>query len=235
MLIPGTRLSPISSSSLAGCSWAGRGWCGIQRPENSCTENCAGWALLTKWGRNGHKMWGDQRYSETKWNKLILHSEDSITNNFSRYWSSSVSAARKCCWNQETTPDGQFDEPGMAIAPYNLESTRSNGSSICEYGSCSSPSDWVTRPIKKPIQSQFEHGGSSWMNSGWLLRKDGITKLNQRRRRNDCFYLYACIKYSCSSFEIKVRSGSIFQFKDYFFLGAKAPLGIGRVCEWVSE
>ena len=65
--------------------------------------------------------------------------------------------------NQEPTSGGQVNEPGVAIeihqhipdteltAPFDLESNVSNGSSMGEYGSCSSPSEWGTPSHKSAI------------------------------------------------------------------------------------
>ena len=65
--------------------------------------------------------------------------------------------------NQEISPCGQVDEPGVVIdsrqnmtdteltAPYDLKSTVSNGSSMGEYGFCSSPTDWGTPSHKRAI------------------------------------------------------------------------------------
>ena len=73
--------------------------------------------------------------------------------------------------NQETTSGGHVDEPGTAIdsgqhmpdtelaAPYDLESTMSNGSSMGEYGSCSSPSEWWTP----------SHKGALSVNNSWNM------------------------------------------------------------------
>jgi hypothetical protein len=84
--------------------------------------------------------------------------------------------------NQDTTSGGQIDENCVAIdnrqhmtdteltAPFDLESTVSKGSSMGEYGSCSSPSDWGTPSHQRAISVN-----QSWNMvdlPGWIMDDD---------------------------------------------------------------
>ena len=83
---------------------------------------------------------------------------------------------------QETFPCGQVDEPGAAIdshqhmadtkltAPYDLESTVSNGGSLCEYGFCSSPSEWGTLSHQRAIS--VNHSWNMVDLPGWIMDDD---------------------------------------------------------------
>ena len=86
---------------------------------------------------------------------------------------------------QETFPCGQVDQPGVAIdnrqhmpdtelgynaAPYDLESTVSNGSSMGEYGSCSSPSEWGTPSHQRALS--VNHSWNMVDLPGWIMDYD---------------------------------------------------------------
>ena len=125
-------------------------------------------------------MWGGKRYPESQLTELILHRKEGMTIScFKKLKFVSLSRI-ELLLNQETTSGGQIDENCVAIdsrqhmpeteltAPYDLESTVSNGSSMGEYGSCSSPSDWGTPSYQRAISVKLEHVDLP----GWIMDDD---------------------------------------------------------------